>query len=56
MMKKNLDTEENRKFWEFVEKTAKEVESWPDWMKFPISPTYRVKNTKKTSPSQETAK
>ncbi len=32
-LKKNKDTEESRKFWEYVEKTAAEVSIWPDWKK-----------------------
>ena len=32
-MKKNLSTKENREFWEYVEKTAKKVDSWPDSIK-----------------------
>ena len=34
---KNLDTEETRRFWEHAEKTAKRVESWPEWKKVGIS-------------------
>jgi hypothetical protein len=32
LVRKTRD-KESREFWQFVEKTAKEVESWPDWMK-----------------------
>ena len=28
-----LETEEQREFWAFVEETAKEVRSWPGWMR-----------------------
>lgn len=31
MLIKDKSTPENREFWEFVEKTAEEVRSWPDW-------------------------
>jgi len=30
-IKRNMDSEESREFWESVKKSAKEVESWPDW-------------------------
>ncbi len=30
---KNLNTEENRRFWAAVEAAAKEVETWPNWKK-----------------------
>lgn len=29
---KNRSTEENQKFWDYVEKTAEEVKHWPKWM------------------------
>ena len=35
-MKKNLDTEENREFWNSVDKTIKEVEKWPEEKKFSV--------------------
>ena len=30
---RNTRSKESRDFWEFVESTARKVESWPDWMK-----------------------
>jgi len=30
---RNLDTQKNRDFWAAVERSAKEVESWPAWMR-----------------------
>lgn len=27
------DSAESREYWEFVEKTAREVETWPAWMR-----------------------
>jgi hypothetical protein len=30
---RNTRSKESRDFWEFVESTAREVESWPAWMK-----------------------
>lgn len=30
---RNTRSKESRDFWEFVESTAREVDSWPDWMK-----------------------
>jgi hypothetical protein len=32
-LRKNTDTEENKKYWDFVEKTAHEVSAWPEWMR-----------------------
>jgi hypothetical protein len=32
LVRKTRD-KESREFWQFVEKTAKEVEGWPEWMK-----------------------
>jgi hypothetical protein len=29
----NKDTEENREYWAFVEKTSDEVRKWPAWMR-----------------------
>ena len=30
---RNRDTQESRDFWDGVERAAKEVESWPAWMR-----------------------
>jgi hypothetical protein len=30
---KKMDTEENRRFWEFLERNKKVVDSWPEWMR-----------------------
>jgi hypothetical protein len=30
---RNTRDKASREFWQFVEKTAREVETWPDWMK-----------------------
>jgi len=32
-LKRNLDTQKNRDFWANVDRAAKEVESWPAWMR-----------------------
>jgi hypothetical protein len=32
-LKRNKADAESRAYWEFVEETAKEVRSWPEWMK-----------------------
>ena len=32
-MEKSMRTPEDKRFWEFVDKTAREVEAWPQWMK-----------------------
>lgn len=31
-MERNFDSEDSRKFWDFVEKTATEFSTWPKWM------------------------
>lgn len=31
MLTKDKSTPENREYWEFIEKTAAEVRTWPDW-------------------------
>ena len=28
-----MDPQKKKDFWEFVEKTAQRVDSWPEWMK-----------------------
>lgn len=33
MIKRNTDSEESKKFWEYVDKAAKEVDSWPEYKK-----------------------
>ncbi len=30
---RNMDTPENRAFWRHVDKVAKEVDTWPAWMR-----------------------
>jgi len=32
-LKKNKADRESKQFWEYVERTAAEVETWPDWKK-----------------------
>jgi len=32
-LKKKRDSPESQAFWSYIEKTAKEVYSWPDWKK-----------------------
>ena len=33
-LKKKMDSDENRRYWEYVERTAREVEeTFPDWKK-----------------------
>jgi len=32
-VRKMKDTPERKRFWEYVEKSAKEVRSWPKWMR-----------------------
>ena len=32
-MKKSLITSEDKRYWDFVEKTAEQVASWPEWMR-----------------------
>jgi len=32
-IQRNMSTPESREFWEHAEKTAKEVEDWPEWKK-----------------------
>lgn len=32
-IKRNTKTEESRKFWEGVDRTAARVDAWPAWMK-----------------------
>jgi hypothetical protein len=33
MIKRNLDTAESRDFWEHVDRSAAEVDTWPCWKK-----------------------
>lgn len=30
---RKMDDAESREYWEFVERTAREVETWPTWMR-----------------------
>jgi hypothetical protein len=32
-LKRNKQDEASREFWDFVDRTAQEVSSWPDWKK-----------------------
>jgi hypothetical protein len=32
-MEKSMKNPDDKRFWEFVDKTAREVEAWPQWMK-----------------------
>lgn len=37
-LERDLSTRENRDFWDWVEKAAEEVDSWPQWKRGGLKP------------------
>lgn len=37
-MKRNLDTQNSKKHWEFVEDTSRRVNAWPEWKRRDVEP------------------
>lgn len=44
---RNMDTPENKLFWEEAEKSAFEVEAWPDWKRAGINVSQLRQNPRK---------
>ena len=52
MIQRNLSTEESRNFWETAERSAAEVEKWPDWKRAGINVT-QVREEAREDPSAD---
>jgi len=37
-MKRNLDNQESKRHWEFVEDTSRRVNAWPEWKRLDVEP------------------
>ncbi len=49
---KKRNTPESREYWEFVEKTAKEVADWPDWKKGRVQEPKRIRESEPAPPGK----
>lgn len=50
---KNFEKREEKQFWAFVEKAAREVDGWPEWMKGGSSSESPKKTTGRQNPGTE---